>query len=80
MSDTWIVTRGEELYEVSKADGSGDRIFTFWSRANALDKAEELNRADNEVARARRLIADDAYAMSFQTMAQYRAALLKALA
>ena len=67
----WIRLRSDGLYEGPIADCD--------SRIDDLRKASGAWTPLHDIAALRALIADDSYAMTFQSMGQYRSALLKAM-
>jgi hypothetical protein len=75
--EAWAGKRGYALDSMTYDDGAVEyhsaetwSLWLGWQAATASHAAE--------VAELRRLIADDAYACTFQTFGQYRTALLKA--
>jgi hypothetical protein len=62
-------------------EGRPTHGLNYLQRVRELMQAEaERDAARTHAGELRTLIADDAYAMTFQTLGQYRSALLKALA
>lgn len=69
------MTEAERLADLFELEQDPESLYRV--AAAELRRLSKIE-ADNEA--LRRLIADDGYAMTFQTMGQYRTALLKAMA